>query len=82
MADMEIFNDLHNPEIGILCCGGHFTMDMKRAAYATEKGFQFQNTHSMSLQNFPTFRANCYGSQKKFARSKYYRGEVLNTFSV
>jgi L-ascorbate metabolism protein UlaG (beta-lactamase superfamily) len=28
MADMKVFNDLHAPEIGILCAGGHFTMDM------------------------------------------------------
>ena len=34
MADMALFNDLHQPEIGILACGGHFTMDMRRAAYA------------------------------------------------
>ena len=31
MADMALFNDLHQPEIGILACGGHFTMDMRRA---------------------------------------------------
>ncbi|MEQ8365759.1 MAG: metal-dependent hydrolase, partial [Roseicyclus sp.] len=28
MADMGVLNDLHQPEIGILCAGGHFTMDM------------------------------------------------------
>jgi hypothetical protein len=32
MADMGIFEELHHPEIGILCAGGHFTMDMERAA--------------------------------------------------
>lgn len=39
MADMEVFNDLHAPDIGILACGGHFTMDMNRAAYAVRKFF-------------------------------------------
>ena len=34
MADMEVFEALHHPEIGIPAAGGHFTMDMKRAAYA------------------------------------------------
>ena len=34
MADMGVFEDLHHPEIGILCAGGHFTMDMERAAFA------------------------------------------------
>lgn len=39
MADMGIFNDLHAPDIGIFACGGHYTMDMPRAAYAVRKFF-------------------------------------------
>jgi len=42
MADMAVFQDLHTPEIGILCAGGHYTMDMKRAAYAARKFFNFR----------------------------------------
>ena len=34
MADMDWMGDLHKPDIGILCAGGHYTMDMQRAAYA------------------------------------------------
>ncbi len=53
MADMEIFNDLHAPEIGILCAGGHFTMDMKRAAYAAKKFFNFQTVIPCHYKTFP-----------------------------
>ena len=42
MMDMELFEDLHHPDIGILCAGGHFTMDMKRAAYAAKRFFNFK----------------------------------------
>ena len=42
MMDMELFEDLHAPDIGILCAGGHFTMDMKRAAYAARRFFNFK----------------------------------------
>lgn len=53
MADMEIFNDLHAPDIGILCAGGHFTMDMKRAAYACNKFFDFKTVIPCHYRTFP-----------------------------
>jgi L-ascorbate metabolism protein UlaG (beta-lactamase superfamily) len=42
MADMDWMGDYHNPDIGILCAGGHYTMDMKRAAYAAKRYFNFK----------------------------------------
>ena len=42
MMDMELFEALHQPDIGILCAGGHFTMDMRRAAYAAKRFFNFR----------------------------------------
>lgn len=53
MADMEIFNDLHAPDIGILAAGGHFTMDMKRAAYAANKFFDFKVVIPCHYRTFP-----------------------------
>nr|WP_293440811.1 metal-dependent hydrolase [Planktotalea sp.] len=41
MMDMELFEDLHQPDIGILCAGGNFTMDMTRAACAAKRFFNF-----------------------------------------
>jgi L-ascorbate metabolism protein UlaG (beta-lactamase superfamily) len=42
MADMAFCRTCTGPTIGILCAGGHFTMDMKRAAYAASKLFRFR----------------------------------------
>ena len=53
MADMALFEDLHHPEIGILCAGGHFTMDMKRAAYAARKFFHFETVIPCHYRTFP-----------------------------
>ena len=53
MADMEIFQELHNPEIGILSSGGHFTMDMKRVLYATKKFFKFKTLIPCHYKTFP-----------------------------
>jgi len=53
MADMSVLQDLHAPEIGILCAGGHFTMDMKRAAYAASRLFRFQTVIPVHYRTFP-----------------------------
>lgn len=53
MADMALFNDLHAPDIGIICAGGHFTMDMKRAAYAAQKFFNFKTVIPCHYRTFP-----------------------------
>lgn len=53
MADMKIFNDLHAPDIGILCAGGHFTMDMTRAAYAAKTFFDFKTVIPCHYRTFP-----------------------------
>jgi L-ascorbate metabolism protein UlaG (beta-lactamase superfamily) len=53
MADMKVFNDLHAPDIGILCAGGHFTMDMKRAAYAAKTFFDFKTVIPCHYRTFP-----------------------------
>jgi L-ascorbate metabolism protein UlaG (beta-lactamase superfamily) len=42
MADMEWMADYHRPTIGILSAGGHYTMDMARAAYACRRWFGFR----------------------------------------
>ncbi len=53
MADMKIFNDLHAPDIGLLCAGGHYTMDMKRAAYAAKTFFDFKTVIPCHYKTFP-----------------------------
>jgi L-ascorbate metabolism protein UlaG (beta-lactamase superfamily) len=53
MADMEVFEALNHPEIGILCAGGHFTMDMERAAFAARRFFNFETVIPCHYRTFP-----------------------------
>lgn len=53
MADMKIIADLHAPDIGILAAGGHYTMDMARAAYAARTFFDFRTVIPCHYRTFP-----------------------------
>ena len=53
MADMGWMGQYHKPDIGILSCGGHFTMDMERAAFAAEKFFDFKVVLPSHYKTFP-----------------------------
>ncbi|SCY50154.1 metal-dependent hydrolase [Paracoccus tibetensis] len=53
MADMEWMGDLHKPDIGILCAGGHFTMDMAGAGYAAKRYFDFKTVIPCHYRTFP-----------------------------
>ena len=53
MADMEVFEALHHPEVGVLCAGGHFTMDMRRAAWAAKRFFNFRTVVPCHWGTFP-----------------------------
>ena len=53
MADMDWMGDYHQPDIGILCCGGHYTMDMERAAYAAKRYFDFKTVIPCHYKTFP-----------------------------
>jgi L-ascorbate metabolism protein UlaG (beta-lactamase superfamily) len=53
MADMAWMGEYHAPDIGILSCGGHYTMDMARAAYAARKYFAFKTVIPCHYRTFP-----------------------------
>lgn len=53
MADMDWMGDFYKPDIGILSAGGHFTMDMKGAAYAAKRYFRFQTVIPCHYGTFP-----------------------------
>ena len=53
MADMELFAELHAPDIGILAAGGHYTMDMARATWAARKFFDFKTVIPCHYRTFP-----------------------------
>ncbi len=52
MADMAWMGELHAPDIGILCAGGHFTMDMARAAWAARRYFDFRTVIPCHYKTF------------------------------
>ena len=53
MADMDWMGDYYKPDIGILSAGGHFTMDMKAAAYAARRYFDFKTVIPCHYKTFP-----------------------------
>lgn len=53
MADMEWMADYHKPTIGILSAGGHYTMDMARAAYACRRWFRFHTVIPCHYRTLP-----------------------------
>ncbi len=53
MADMDWMGDFYNPDIGILCCGGHYTMGMEGAAYAAKRYFNFKTVIPCHYGTFP-----------------------------
>ncbi len=57
-ADMAIWKDLYAPEIGILCAGGHFTMDMATAGYAATKLLGLKTVIPVHYKTFPLLAQN------------------------
>ncbi|PSL21135.1 metal-dependent hydrolase [Shimia abyssi] len=53
MADMDWMGDYYKPDVGILSAGGHFTMDMKGAAYAAKRYFNFHTVIPCHYGTFP-----------------------------
>lgn len=53
MADMGWMGEYYAPDIGILCCGGHYTMDQKAAAWAARKYFDFKTVIPCHYKTFP-----------------------------
>jgi len=53
MADMEWMGDYYKPDIGIMCAGGYFTMDMAKAAYAANRYFNFSTVIPCHYKTFP-----------------------------
>ena len=58
MADMDWMGDYHKPDIGILSAGGHFTMDMARAAYAARRYFNFKTVIPCHYRTFGLLAQN------------------------
>lgn len=78
MADMEWMGELHKPDIGLLCAGGHFTMDMQRAAWAAKKYFDFDVVIPMHYRTFPLLAQSAEALQAGLPGVRVIEPEVLD----
>ncbi|SIN81823.1 metal-dependent hydrolase [Vannielia litorea] len=53
MADMEWIGAYFEPDVGILSCGGFYTMDMEQAAWAARRFFDFEMVLPSHYRTFP-----------------------------
>lgn len=81
-ADMGVMNDLHAPDIGILCAGGHYTMDMKRAAYAARKFFDFKVVIPCHYRTFPLLAQSADALVDALPGVDVRTPEVLETIEI
>lgn len=58
MADMGWIGEYYAPDIGILCAGGHYTMDMAMAAWAAKKYFAFKTVIPCHYKTFGLLEQN------------------------
>ncbi|MEI4196395.1 metal-dependent hydrolase [Roseovarius sp. E0-M6] len=82
MADMQVFNDLHHPDIGILCAGGHFTMDMRRAAYAAKTFFDFKTVIPCHYRTFPVLEQTAEELIKALPNVTVIEPEVMDPIEL
>ncbi|NNK77590.1 MAG: metal-dependent hydrolase [Litoreibacter sp.] len=82
MADMEWMGDLHKPEIGLLCAGGHFTMDMARASYAAKKYFDFKTVVPCHYKTFPLLEQSAGAMVDALPGVDIVEAEIMVPFSL
>lgn len=82
MADMEWMGDFHKPDIGILCAGGHFTMDMARAAYAARRYFRFKTVIPCHYRTFPLLEQSAEVLAQGLPGVDVIEPEVMQTIEI
>lgn len=82
MADMKVLGDLHKPDIGILCAGGHFTMDMARAAYAARTFFDFRTVIPCHYRTFPLLEQSAARLKEELPGVSVIEPEVLEPITI
>ena len=82
MADMGVFHELHQPDIGILCAGGYFTMDMRRAGYAARKFFDFKTVIPCHYRTFPILEQSAEELVKALPGVNVIEPEVLDPITL
>lgn len=82
MADMEWMGAYHKPDIGILCAGGHFTMDMDRAAWAARRYFDFRTVIPCHYKTFPMLAQDAAPLREGLPGVDVLTPEVMETVEI
>ncbi len=82
MADMAWMGEYHAPDIGILCAGGHFTMDMKAATWAAKKYFDFKMVIPCHYKTFPLLEQSAEEMVKGLPGVDVIEPEVLKPIEL
>lgn len=82
MMDMELIEDLHHPEIGILPVGGHFTMDITRAAYAVNRFFNFKTLIPCHYKTFPILAQEVDDLVQRLPNTNVVDPVIMETFAL
>lgn len=77
MADMGWMGEYHAPDIGILSAGGHYTMDMRRAAFAARKYFSFRTVIPCHYRTFPILEQSAQALVEGLPGVRVIEPEVL-----
>jgi L-ascorbate metabolism protein UlaG (beta-lactamase superfamily) len=81
-ADMEVFEALHHPQIGILSCGGLYTMDMARAAWAAKRYFNFETVIPCHYRTFPPLEQSAAALAAGLPGVRVIEPEVLEAIAL
>ncbi len=80
--DMQIWADLHRPDIGILCVGGHYTMDQNRAVYACRKFFDFKTVIPCHYKTFPLLAQDVEELKAGLPGVQVIEADVMQPFNL
>lgn len=82
MADMEWIGDYYKPDIGILSAGGYFTMDMRAAAYAAKRYFDFKTVIPCHYKTFPVLEQSATGLADGLPGVNVIEAQVLEVIEL
>ena len=82
MADMDWMGDYYQPDIGILSAGGHFTMDMKGAAYAAKRYFNFKTVIPCHYRTFPILAQSADDLRAGLPDAEVMEPEVMQAIDI
>ena len=80
--DMDIIADRYRPDIGILCAGGHFTMDMAGAAYAANRFFEFDVVIPCHYRTFPLLAQSAEDLIGALKKGRVIEPEVMEAITL